>query len=152
VRYLIGIGNYYGYDDSIGLRVAEAVAERGLDRGFRAIDLGGNLLDLVHYIGDDSERVLVVDSARMGKAPGDVAFFTPDEVANRKISDRLSTHEGDLLKVLEFAGAMDTPIANVTIMGIEPDEIRSEPGLSTVLARRFEEYVDAAVRFLAATR
>lgn len=45
MRYLIGIGTYMGLDDSIGLRIAEEVAARGLDRGFRAIELPGNLLD-----------------------------------------------------------------------------------------------------------
>ena len=70
VRYLIGIGNYYGRDDSIGLRIAEHIGESGLDRGFRAVDLGGNLLDLVHYLdaGDrtGAHRRLSADGACPG--------------------------------------------------------------------------------------
>ncbi|TLM77474.1 MAG: hydrogenase maturation protease [Actinobacteria bacterium] len=153
MRYLIGIGNYHAGDDSIGLRIAEAIAEEGLDGagGFTAIDLGGNLLDLVHYLGEDSEAVLVVDSARMGSAPGEYAFFTPEQVATRKASGGLSTHEGDLVKVLEFAEATGASTGAVTIMGIEPAEIRAEPGLSEPLTARFREYVDAAVAFLAET-
>jgi hydrogenase maturation protease len=152
VRYLIGIGNYYGLDDSIGLRIAETVGERGLDSGFRAIDLGGNLLDLVHYLGAESEQVLIVDAARMGRDPGEFAFFSADEVATVKPLAGASTHEGDLLKVLEFADALGEVRASVTIMGIEPAEIGAENGLSTVLAARFDEYVDAAVAFLGPLR
>jgi hydrogenase maturation protease len=148
VRYLVGIGNYYGFDDSIGLRVAEAIGERGLDREFRAVDLGGNLLDLAHYLGAEVEQVLIVDSARMGSAPGEFAFFTPDDVTSRKCTEGFSTHEGDLLKVLEFAASVGGPLAPVTIMGIEPAQVSNEPGLSTQLAERFDEYVDAAVFFL----
>jgi hydrogenase maturation protease len=148
VRYLVGIGNYYGLDDSIGLRIAEAVGERGLDREFRAIDLGGNLLDLVHYLAVDTERLLVVDSARMGLAPGEFAFFTPDQVVSRKRSGGIGAHEADLMNVLEFASALGQPMAAVTILGIEPAEIRTEPGLSPRLAERFDEYVTAAVGFL----
>ena len=148
MRYLVGIGNYYGFDDSIGLRVAEAIGDRGLDRGFRAIDLGGNLLDLVHYLGAEVEQVLIVDSARMGSAPGEFAFFTPDDVTSRKHTAGFSTHEGDLLKVLEFAESLGEPLAPITILGIEPAETKMEPGLSAQLEERFEEYVDAAVSFV----
>jgi hydrogenase maturation protease len=150
MRYLIGIGNYYGRDDSVGLRVAEEVGERGLDDGFRAIDLGGNLLDLVHYLGAGTEQVLIVDSARMGLEPGGYAFFSADQVESRKELAGISTHEGDLLKVLEFASAIVEPLAPVTILGIEPAELRDEPGLSEPLEAHLDEYIDAAVRFLAA--
>jgi hydrogenase maturation protease len=149
VRYLVGIGNYHGFDDSIGLRIAETIGERGLDRDFRAVDLGGNLLDLVHYLGAEVEQVLVVDSACMGRAPGEFAFFTPDDVTSRKFTAGFSTHEGDLLKVLEFAASLGEPLAPLTIMGIEPAEVGNEPGLSALLAERFDEYVDAALAFLA---
>lgn len=147
MRYLIGIGNYTGFDDSIGLRVAEVVGEAGLDVGFRAIDLGGNILDLLHYIGEDAEQVLIVDSARMGLEPGAHAFFAPDAVETRKELAGFSSHEGDLVKVLEFAAALGGPLAPITILGIEPDEIRAEVGLSATLERRMDEYVAAAVAF-----
>jgi len=148
MRYLIGIGNYTGLDDSIGLRIAERIAEESLERGFRAIDMGGNLLDLVHYLGDETEAVLMVDSARMGLEPGEYAFFTPDQVATRKELAGFSTHEGDLLKVLEFAAALGQ-LPLVTIMGIEPAEIRNEVGLSSVVEARLRDYIDAAVGFIA---
>jgi hydrogenase maturation protease len=148
VRFLIGIGNYCGLDDSVGLRVAETIGERGLDAAFQAIDMGGNLLDLVHYLGAGAEQVLVVDAARMGLSPGDFAFFSPHDVVTRKPLQRVSAHEGDLMRVLEFAAALGEPVAPVTILGIEPAEIRSEPGLSAVVAERLDEYVEAAVSFL----
>jgi len=147
VRYLIGIGNYYGYDDSIGLRVAEVVAADGLDEGFTAIELGGNLLDLLHYIGAETECVLIVDSARMGLNPGDFAFFTPDKVVSRKEQAGFSTHEGDLMKILEFAAELGQPLASITILGIEPQEVRSDVGMSPLLADRLPDYVHAAVGF-----
>jgi len=148
VRYLIGIGTYTGFDDSIGLRVAEAVAERGLDRGFRAIELGGTLLDLVHYLDEGAEAVLVVDSARMGLTPGAFAFFKPEQVESRKSLAGFSTHEADLLQVLDLAGSVAKRAA-VSILGIEPESVRSGIGLSNALETRFDEYIAAAVGFFA---
>jgi hydrogenase maturation protease len=147
MQYLVGVGTYAGFDDSIGLRVAEAVAEAGLDRGFRAIELGGNLLDLLHYLDAGTERVLVVDSARMGLAPGECAFFEPAAAETRKELAGFSTHEGDLMKVLELATSLGRPLPPITILGIEPDIIRNEIGLSETLAARMHEYIAEAVAF-----
>lgn len=148
MRFLVGIGNYMALDDSIGLRVAETIAEEGLESGFHAIELGGNLIDLVHYLGDDAEAVLIVDTARMGCEPGDYAFFTPDQVESRKDLAGFSTHEGDLLKVLGLADSLNK-LPPITIMGIEPADMRDEAGLSPALQGRFREYVAAAVGFFA---
>jgi hydrogenase maturation protease len=147
MRYLIGIGNYGAFDDSIGLRVAEAISERGLDRDFAAIELGGNLLDLLHYLGEETERVLIVDTARMGVAPGEFAFFEPEQVESRRDLAGFSTHEGDVMKVLALGASLGQPLAPITIMGIEPARIAEEIGLSAPLAARLEEYVAAAVAF-----
>lgn len=152
MRYLIGIGTYLGLDDSIGLRIAETIAEEGLDRGFVAVDMGGNLLDLVHYLGEATEAMLVVDCARMGREPGEFAFFTPAEVTTRKDLAGISTHEGDLLKVLELASSLGQTLPPITIMGIEPAEVREEVGMSPALQAGFREYVDAAVGFFAPAR
>jgi len=149
MRYLVGIGNYGGFDDSIGLRVVEAIAEAGLDRGFQAIELGGNLLDLLHYLDPEVGTVLIVDSARMGLEPGEHAFFVPEQVKTRKELAGISTHEGDLLKVLELAEALGRPLPSITVLGIEPALITSEIGLSEALAARLDQYVAAAVEFFA---
>lgn len=148
-RYLVGIGNYNGRDDSIGLRIVEHVAEAGLDTTFDAVELGGRLIDLVHYLGPETGSVLIVDSARMGLDPGEFAFFTPDQVRTRKQAPGLSTHEGDLLKTLAFAAAVGGELPPVTVLGIEPAELAEGIGLSDVLERRFDEYVSAALAHFA---
>lgn len=147
MRYLIGVGTYAAFDDSIGLRIAEAVADRGLDRTFRAIDLGGNLIDVVHYLGPDTAEVLFIDSARMGRMPGDHAFFTTDEVTSRKRLAGFSTHEDDLLKVLDLASRISGVLPPITILGIEPETVTDAIGLSGTLADRMEEYIALAVGF-----
>jgi hydrogenase maturation protease len=148
MRYLIGIGTYMGLDDSIGLRIAEAIGEDGLDHGFQSIDLGGNLLDVLHYLGPETGQVLLVDTARMGLDAGEYRFFTADQVITRKELPGFSTHEDDLMKVLEFARSLEMPLPPITIMGIEPERIAAEEGLSPALERRFDEYVEAAVTFM----
>lgn len=147
MRYLIGVGTYAAKDDSIGLRVAEAVAEAGLDRAFRAVELGGSVLDLVHYLDAGTERVLLVDSAKMGAEPGEYRFFGLEDVATRKELAGYSTHEGDVMKVLELARSLGRPLPAITFLGIEPAELGEGMELSVTLGERFGEYVSAAVAF-----
>jgi hydrogenase maturation protease len=145
VRYLIGVGNYTAGDDAIGPRIVEAIAEQGLDQGFRAIDLSSNSLNLVSYLAPDTEAILVVDSARMGLAPGDVRFFSPGDVHTRKTLPGISTHEGDILKVLELARAVGYQLPPVDVMGIEPESIEPGAGVSKTLETRTAGYVAAAI-------
>ena len=145
MRYLVGFGNYTSYDDSIGPRIVEYIAERGLEQGFQALDLSTNSLNLVSYLKADTEAILIVDGARMGMAPGQVRFFTPEEVESRKEPGRLSTHEGDVLKVLELARAMGYPTPPIAIMGIEPERVTSEIGLSKTLEEQLPAYAAAAI-------
>jgi len=89
--------------------------------------------------------MLIVDAARMGLPPGDVRFFAPEDVESRKDLAGFSTHEGDVLKVIELARAMGYQIPRLELMGIEP--LTTEPGigLSEPLVGKLSDYVAAAI-------
>jgi hydrogenase maturation protease len=148
VRYLIGVGSYMAGDDAVGPRVVEQVVAGGLDRDFVAVDLSTDALRLVAYLNADTEAVLVVDAAHLGLAPGDFRFFSPDEVETQKELTGFTTHEGDVLGVLELAREAGYPIPPFAIMGIEPSEMGSGMALSECLAQRLPAYAAAAIEHL----
>ena len=148
MRYLVGVGNYTAGDDGVGLRVVEHVVANGLDRDFVAVDVSTDALSLVAYLNADTEAVLVVDAAHLGLAPGDFRFFSPDEVETQKELTGLSTHEGDVLKVLQLAREAGYPIPPLAIMGIEPSEMSGGMSLSQCLAERVPTYAAAAIEHL----
>jgi len=145
VRYLIGVGNYTAGDDAIGLRIVEEIASKGLEQGFRAIDLSSNSLNLVSYLAPETEAILIVDSARMGLPPGEVRFFAPEQVETRKVLSGVSTHEGDLMAVLTLARAAGYVVPRLRIMGIEPATIEPGAGLSQTIQDGTAGYVAAAI-------
>ena len=147
-RFLIGLGNYCACDDAIGPRLIEHVAEQGLERGFRAIDLSGNPLNLLAYLEPATACILIVDCARMGLRPGDCAFFKARDVETQKRLAGMSTHEADALKILDLARQMKYRIPPMTFMGIEPKTTRSGIGLSRALESRLPEYAAIAARKL----
>ena len=136
-------------DDAVGPRVVEYVVAHGLDSGLVAVDLSTDALSLVAYLNADTEAVLVVDAAQLGLPPGDYRFFSPDEVETQKELSGLTTHEGDVLKVLELARDAGYPIPPVAIMGIEPHDMESGIELSACLGERVPAYAAAAIVHLA---
>lgn len=149
MRYLVGAGNYLAGDDAVGPRVIEHVVACGLDRGFVAVDLSTDALSLIAYLNVDTEAVLVVDAAHLGLAPGDFRIFSPDEVETQKELSGLTTHEGDVLKVVELARGAGYPIPPLAVMGIEPCEIGVGMTLSGRLEERLPTYAAAAIEHLA---
>jgi hydrogenase maturation protease len=144
-RYLIGLGNYAKDDDGVGLRIIEQVLDQNLDDGFEAIEAGNNGLSILTYFADDTERIVLVDCALMGKEPGEWLIFGPEDVATQKTTANISTHEGDILKLIELAKSLDYPLPEIRIMAIEPESLGMEMTLSATLAKRFDEYVAAVV-------
>jgi hydrogenase maturation protease len=149
MRYLIGAGNWAMGDDSIGLRVAEHVAMNGLEKGFEAVDIAGDALRLLDYFIPETEQILIVDAVNLGIPPGDFLIFSPDEVETRKELAGLSTHEGDILKVIAIAGSLGYRIPPLRILGIQPERMEGGMELSGTLKGRFEDYVRAALAEIA---
>jgi hydrogenase maturation protease len=147
-RYLVGLGNWTMGDDSIGLRVVEEIVARKLEKGFEAVSLFESGINLIQYFEAETERIVMIDTVRAGREPGEFFLFHPGDVASHKDLGNVSTHEGDILKVIEFARQLKYPIPPITIMGIEP--LNVGPGdLSDLLRSKMESYLTAAVASLA---
>ncbi len=144
-RYLIGVGNETMTDDGIGPRVVQLAAGQARALGFESVVIGHDALGVVAYFDEATERIVFVDCVRMGATPGDWARFSPDDVESRKTLDRMTTHEGDLLRIVELGRQLGCPIPAITILGIEPERIEPGLDLSRELAARLPEYVAAAL-------
>jgi hydrogenase maturation protease len=148
MRYLLGLGNYAMGDDSIGLRIVEHIAEHDLDRGFEAVEVANNGMLVLTYFTAETDLLVVVDAVRFGGAPGDFTVFSPGEVETRKITGGISTHEGDILRLIDLAEQIGQPIPPIRILAIEPASMAMDATLSPALEARFEAYVQAALAAL----
>lgn len=145
MRYLIGIGNYSKGDDGIGLRIVEKIAENGLNKDFEVIDIADDGYKLLNYFVVGTDRIVLVDAVRMGLEPGAVRVFSADAVTSTKLLAGMSTHEGDVLRVIQMGRDLGLPIPPTTIVGIEPQRMELIMELSEALAARFNEYLDCAL-------
>ena len=84
----------------------------------------------------------------MDLVPGEYKFFKPENVVSDKELAGFSTHEGDLIKVIELGKRTGHKIPEITFMGIEPAEIKNEFGLSPVLDGKVNIYAENAINKL----
>ncbi len=145
MKYLLGLGNYAMGDDSIGLRIVEHIAAEGLDDSFEAVEVGNNGMLVLTYFQDDTDLLLVVDAVDFGAEPGAQTVFTPDQVDSHKVTSGISTHEGDILKLIDLAKQTGLPIPPIRILAIQPGQMDVDQGLSPELEAKFQDYVLAAL-------
>lgn len=145
MRYIIGIGNYSRADDSIGLRIVEHIAQNGLDRGFEAIDIADEGIRLLFYFNEETEKILLIDAVDFGLAGGEFRLFEPQDVETTKNMNRLTSHEGDILKVLGIARNLGYTIPPITILGIQPGSLEPVMELSPALQAKFDRYLKIAL-------
>ena len=131
-------------DDSVGLRLIEYMSEKKLcaRKDIEIHDIANDSLKLLSFFNEDTEKILILDCVKMGKNAGDFFLFSPTEVKSEKNITGITTHEGDLLKVLDLASSLGYHIPEIKILGIEPKSITVDMTISDTLQRRFDEYVE----------
>jgi hydrogenase maturation protease len=118
----------------VGVRVVEVLAERTLPLGVEVVDGGAQGLGLVSLM-EGRRRVIFVDAADLGQAPGQFVRFTFDDVRSgsvRLLGDEhsISVHAAGLRDALLLAQALGCLPEEVIIFGVQPGNLDWEEGLS----------------------
>jgi hydrogenase maturation protease len=141
---LIALGNTLMSDEGIGVRILEALLERGTPPGVDLLDSGNSGMRILHAL-EGRQKAVFVDCAFMDSPPGTLRRFTPDEVETRKALPRLSLHEGDLMQTLELALRLGTLPGKTVLFGIEPKSVEPGDGVTPELAGNLDRYVRAVL-------
>lgn len=137
---IIGMGNPLMSDEGIGVRVVGVLQRTPISEEVDVLDLGTSAMSVLHEL-TGRDKVVFVDCALMGAAPGTIRRFTPDDVVSQKASPGLSLHEGDLLATLAMAQRLGRCPDQVVIFGIEPKIVDFGDQLSPELSANLERYV-----------
>jgi hydrogenase maturation protease len=121
---VVGIGNPDRGDDAFGVRLAEAMRTIG----YPDVILAERTPERwVAWLGQAGfQTVLFLDAVDSGAAPGDVVVMEGREIAARY--PQISTHQlslGTLAQLIETHGS-----ARVFLLGVQPECVRYDPGLS----------------------
>jgi len=139
---VIGVGNPLRRDDGVGIQVVRALAEKPLPDGVEAIDAGTGGLDLLFDL-EEADRVVLVDAAEMGQAPGEVRVFDAAILDGKTEVRFTSLHGFGVAEVVALGRAVGVE-PRMTIVGIQPADVSPGEGLSPALAARLPEYLALA--------
>lgn len=139
---VIGLGNSILRDDSVGLRVAQALRPLLADRPDIAVeeDERGGLRLMERMVGFD--RVIVIDAIVTGAAPGTLHRLPSTGRPTRRSA---SAHDADLPTALQLGrmtGASLPPDDAIVILAIEASDVLD---FGTALSPEVEGAVDRAV-------
>jgi len=120
---ILGLGNPLITDDSVGLRVVEALKPLLADQPDIEVseDYWGGLRLMERLIGFD--QAIVVDAIQTGAPPGTIHLLTADGIATQRSA---SAHDVNLATALEFgrqAGAKLPENARIQLVGIEAEDV-----------------------------
>ena len=142
---VIGVGNEYMGDDGIGPLLISRLKEiEGFPGDIDLIDEGAGGMRIIHDM-EGYDRVLIIDAADFGGAPGDYKVFHLENVETVKELSGRSLHEMDLLRTVELARAMGSAPEDISIMAIQPESIGMRRGISASLERRVGDYIEAII-------
>ncbi len=147
-KVAIGIGNYLMQDDGIGPKVIEQICLRKLDQDFEAEDIATDGLRLFRHFNYETEKIVIIDSAFMGQKPGAVMVFSPDQIQTTKTCQPISTHEGDILNLINLGKMLHLPIPKIKIVAVEPEQVDTGDELSTRLKGKMDELIQHVVQEL----
>ena len=151
---ILGLGNPLVTDDSVGLRIAEALKPLLANRTDVEVseDYWGGLRLMERMIGFD--RAIVVDAIQTGGPPGTIHLLTPDGIATQHST---SAHDVNLSTALEFgrqAGMHLPENRHIQLVGIEAEDIltfgeRCTPSVQAAVPRAVDAVLKALDAFQA---
>lgn len=125
---VIGIGNALRGDDAIGPVIIEKLLNDHNEIPALFIDAGADAFTVLQHLMEP-DPILLIDCARMGKKPGEIALFNVDEASIKMASNMVSLHGFSFSAMYNMAKEMG-PVASCKIIGIEPKEIQFDTSLS----------------------
>ena len=140
---ILGLGNSLRGDDGAGSAVIAALSLMDLPRHVDLLDGGTPGLEMVLLL-QGYARVIIVDAADMGVAPGEWRRFTPDTAEIKSSEDNLqgTLHSAGLAEALALAGALDLLPPSLVIYGIQPKSLDWSQELTEPLAAALPDVVN----------
>ena len=126
---IIAVGNSLYGDDGIGSAVLDTIRDGGLFPVAELLDMKTDALAMIDHFDPDSLHI-VIDAVKMGKTPGTVVKFAPDDVEMVMQWDQLSLHGFGLAETFAMAKQIGKLPQQTVIIGVEPQQIDINNGLS----------------------
>ena len=146
---VLGVGNPLMGDDGFGIEVVQRLQERWrLPECVHCVDGGTWGMALLPEF-DAADVLIVLDAIECGHAPGTIVRISGEHVP-RRLPPHLSPHEINLHELFALAELRGTMPHTVVALGVQPERVDWEVGLSPSVTRAIDPVADAAANELRA--
>lgn len=142
---IVGVGNPLQGDDGVGIRVIEELEKREWPAHVEVMDGGMPGVGLVNLL-QGRARVIIIDAAEMGRRPGEIVRFRADEVRLTGSSERFSVHRSGVADALALARALELPMPDIIIYGVQPGRVGWGQELSAPVTAAIPALVEAIIQ------
>ncbi|MCL6100845.1 MAG: hydrogenase maturation protease [Bacteroidetes bacterium] len=139
---VIGIGNEFQSDDSIGILMSRMLRKK-LPATIKVAECNGGGVELLE-IWEDYNNVFIIDAASSGKAPGTILRFDLNKETLPQNAFNYSSHSFSISETVELARKLNRLPTRLIIYGIEGKIFEQGTGLSY----SFESVCDALLKNL----
>ena len=139
---VLGLGNPLLADDGVGLEILERLKKIwGTDPQVEFLDGGTQGISLVAYF-TSRRAVLILDAAAFGKEPGTIHVIKDPQ--NHATPRGIAAHEGNAGEILAAAALLGDLPEHVTLVGLEPAEVKTRMSLSEATTNKLDDAAQTA--------
>jgi hydrogenase maturation protease len=143
-KLVIGIGNDYRRDDSIGLWIAREIRKANLPET-EVVESSGEITELMDC-WEKADWVLAVDALDAGGSPGTLHCFNAQKDPLPTESFSCSTHAISLPEAIELARALGQLPPHLYVYGIQGKNFSAGEKISTELQTKKYSIVDKIIQ------
>ena len=134
---IIGVGNEFRRDDSVGLLAARKLAEQ-VGRDVKVTEASGEGMDLMSR-WEAYDRVILVDATKSGAVPGTIHEFQASKEPIPTSFFNYSTHAFSVAEAIELARMLNHLPESVFVFGIEGRDFSTGQGLTEEVSSSLDE-------------
>jgi len=138
---IAGVGNVLMKDEGAGPKAVEMLSKRSLPGDVELVDAG--VMPFEALAGRGPARLILVDAARGGGAPGTVYVYRGGIDGLEACRRPLSLHDADLPRALAELALAGEEWSKMVLFGIEPEDVAPGEELSPPVERALAAVVEA---------
>lgn len=144
---ILGIGNILQKDDGLGVYAASFLNENYLfSQDIEIINGGVEGIHLLNVLEENS-HVLILDCLQLNDTPASIYAIPAKEISGYGLNNG-GAHEIGILQCMDMMELQGKKIPEAMVIGVVPEEVTFEFGLSKALLNAFESYISVVLQYL----
>ena len=145
---IIGIGNVLQKDDGLGVYAASYLNDNYTFS--EDIDIINGGVEGIHLLNvlEENTHVVVLDCLQLNDEPASIYAIPAQEISGYGLNNG-GAHEIGILQCMDMMELQGKVVPEAIVIGIVPEEVTFEFGLSPEIVVAFEGYISVVLQYLA---